>query len=253
MSGLALSAMAVSQARPRWALTSAWRRAHDGFRDVDRRLLRTFLAWLALGLVIACAATAAFTFGASRLDAAGAFAWERGTLLAIEHDFPMSFQHALFLQTFGTSAMLFPIALAGAWLAARARRPFEAIALLAAAFAIKLVVFAGWMMWARDRPDFIAHGLAVPTSLRSFPSGHLAQTVVVYGLLASFVCRMSKSAVERTLAVMLTVLLAATVGLARVRMGAHWPTDLVGGAFAGVAWLAAILVALRRVSTVRTA
>lgn len=227
-------------------MAGAWQRARDGFRGVDRGELRRFLAWLAVGLIVSSAATAALTFGASRLDAHGAFAWERAAMLAMERELPMSFQQALFLQALGSSALIFPIAIAGAWLAARAHRPLEALAVLAAAFPIKIVVLSGWLVWARERPDFIAEGIAVPTSLHAFPSGHLAQTVVLYGLLASFVWRISASAIERSLAVLATIVIVFVVGVARVRMGTHWPSDLAGGAFAGAMWLGSIIVALRR-------
>ena len=87
---------------------------------------------------------------------------------------------------------------------------------------------------------------AVPSSLHSYPSGHSAQTVVVYGLLTWFWVSLSQSRVERGVAWMLLALLVALVGASRLRIGAHWPSDIAAGVVIGAAWLATLIVALRR-------
>ena len=46
--------------------------------------------------------------------------------------------------------------------------------------------------------------------------------------------------------IVLALLLIVAVGMARLALGTHWPSDLLAGALIGLAWLATIIVALRR-------
>jgi membrane-associated phospholipid phosphatase len=230
---LAFVAAALGSFRAGW-------RAHHGS---DKR---AFATTLAIGAVACALLTAGLSLAARRLAAAGRLDWEQPWMLGFANDAPLDYQQALFVGQLGGSALLIPAALLAAWLAARANRPFFAISIVAAAFAIKAIVYVGWMVWARERPDFIEAGVAVPSGLHAFPSGHVAQTVAVYGLLVRLWCAASRSRAERALAWGLLALLVTAVALARLRIGAHWPSDLVAGAVVGGAWLAVLVIALGR-------
>lgn len=67
----------------------------------------------------------------------------------------------------------------------------------------------------------------------SFPSGHVARVAFLL-------------AVARRLPVWIPVIGLGLVGISRVYLGQHWPTDVVGGALLGlgVAWLAAASIRL---------
>jgi undecaprenyl-diphosphatase len=97
----------------------------------------------------------------------------------------------------------------------------------------------------------IAGGIAAPP-LHSFPSGHVALMLSVYGLLAWLWIRASRSPAERTLVVILLAVLLLTVGWARVRLGAHWPSDVLAGYVIGLAWLSTVITSLRRRETYGT-
>ena len=90
------------------------------------------------------------------------------------------------------------------------------------------------VLFARERPDIVPH-LAVATS-PSFPSGHSMLAAVIYltlgALLASFARRRRLRAYVLAVALLLTVL----VGSSRVYLGVHYPTDVLGGWMAGLAW-----------------
>ncbi|GAB6050681.1 hypothetical protein JCM16106_15290 [Hydrogenophilus islandicus] len=80
----------------------------------------------------------------------------------------------------------------------------------------------------------------------SFPSGHTATAVVLcgsllYGLWAQ---RTKTPAVRRGLA-LLTILLTCAVAFSRIAVGAHWPSDLLGGLGAALVGVAVALVATR--------
>jgi undecaprenyl-diphosphatase len=86
----------------------------------------------------------------------------------------------------------------------------------------------------RSRPQIVPH-LTEVTSL-SFPSGHSMMSSVVYltlgALLAQTMARRREKIYIVTAAVSLTVL----VGLSRVYLGVHYPSDVAAGWAAGVAW-----------------
>ena len=89
-----------------------------------------------------------------------------------------------------------------------------------AAEAIKLVV-------ARPRPDLVAHLDLTYSS--SFPSGHSVMAPVVYFTLAVIVAAGEVRPAARRLLVVGSVALVISVGLSRVYLGVHWPSDVLAG------------------------
>jgi membrane-associated phospholipid phosphatase len=158
---------------------------------------------------------------------------------------PFDFAAAIWIETPGNSIFLIPVVLIAAALVARSGRPLLAISILTAFFAVDTLILLGWLTWDRPRPTLVLDGIAAP-GFHSFPSGHVAQTVTVYGLLAYVWVSASRSRLEQTVVVLLAVLLVVAVGMARLALGTHWPSDLLAGAIIGLAWLATIVVALRR-------
>jgi membrane-associated phospholipid phosphatase len=206
-----------------------------------RRLLWT-LTW---GLAASLALMLALCFATRNLDESGRLAWETPFLRRVAGWEVMTFSTALWAESPGNSVFMIPVVAAAALLCAWARRPLRAIAVLGAFFMLDLVVLLGWLAWDRSRPVEIEGGIASP-GFHSFPSGHVAQMVAAYGLFTWFWVRGSRSVVERIFAVLLFLSATATVALARLRLGSHWPTDVAAGAVVGVAWLCVSILALRR-------
>lgn len=194
---------------------------------------------------LACAGWAAgITATARAWDARGLAAWDERTLRWIERG-PVSFQNAILLESPGNLIYLIPLVSCVAVMAIRARRPVLAVTAMAAYVLARPLVILGWQLWDRPRPRLIAGGVAAPP-LHSFPSGHIVLAISVYGLLAYAWFRASRSPVERAAIVALTSAWCLAAGLARVRLGSHWPSDVIGGAAIGAAWLAVIVFAVHR-------
>lgn len=86
----------------------------------------------------------------------------------------------------------------------------------------------------RARPDTAGH--LVNVSGYSFPSGHAMLSLCFYGVLL-FLLVQGRSVYVKSLVFGLATLLLAAVGLSRIYLGVHYPSDVLGGFAAGTVWL----------------
>ena len=88
-------------------------------------------------------------------------------------------------------------------------------------------------VFGKTRPDLWQS--AIEEVSFSYPSGHALGSTVLYGFLAYlFATRLPKFA---WLIYSLAVLIIALIGLSRLYLGVHWPTDIIGGYGIGFLWL----------------
>ena len=97
-------------------------------------------------------------------------------------------------------------------------------------------------IFRRARPAF-EHPLLTLDSY-SFPSGHAAAATLFYGVLAAYmICRVSAWR-WRVVIALLATLMVALVGLSRIYLGAHYPSDVLAAVAASSGWLALSLTAV---------
>jgi undecaprenyl-diphosphatase len=105
-------------------------------------------------------------------------------------------------------------------------------------------------LFQRPRPDLVPHGAYVSTT--SFPSGHSMLSAVTYLTLGALLARSHPRKRLKTYFLLLAFLLTLMVGISRVYLGVHWPTDVLAGWTAGATWAIVCWLIARRLQTSHT-
>lgn len=224
----------------------AWRAFLESWREAPPESRRRWLVVSGAGFACCLVLTAAVSFGAHRLAERGKLGWD-ATLLHLVQTVvgDLSVHDAIWLSAFASSAMLIPlVVMVAIWSAIRGR-VFHSLTITGAFIGTKVLLVLAALMWSRPRPDSASGGIVVPEGLPSYPSGHTTQAVTVYGILCFFWMQRSRSPGEKLVALILLTLMILLTALARLRLGAHWPSDIAAGALIGLVLLVVLIHALR--------
>jgi undecaprenyl-diphosphatase len=117
----------------------------------------------------------------------------------------------------------------------------------AVAWLMLIAVFGGIALndllkfsFARPRPDFVTHLARVFTT--SFPSGHATLSAITYLTIGALLARTYPSFAISLYFMSLAAFLTAFIGVSRIYLGVHYPTDILGGWCIGAAWAIACWV-----------
>lgn len=113
----------------------------------------------------------------------------------------------------------------------------SAVALVLAIGSAPVVVDGFKLAFARPRPDVFAR-LIVENGF-SYPSGHAAMATVAYGFSALLLIPRVRTTICRVAVLSAAITLVLLVGLSRIYLGVHYPSDVVGGILLGLAWISA--------------
>jgi undecaprenyl-diphosphatase len=99
----------------------------------------------------------------------------------------------------------------------------------------------GWVLnwvlkqgFARARPDVVPHLREVMSS--SFPSGHALTSAAVYLTLGALLMRIAEGRVAKYYCIAIAMFVTFLVGVSRVFLGVHYPSDVLAGWLIGMSW-----------------
>jgi undecaprenyl-diphosphatase len=118
------------------------------------------------------------------------------------------------------------LAMLGQWLSAK----LLVLSLAGATIVNNLLKFG----FDRPRPDFVAHLVEVQSA--SFPSGHAMLSAIAYLSFGALLAGALPSRRAKVYVLSVAVLLTALIGISRVYLGVHWPSDVLAGWCLGAAW-----------------
>lgn len=134
----------------------------------------------------------------------------------------------------GSSTVLtLVVALTASFLALRRRFGSAGLVLASTILGASAITLVKTLV-ARTRPDLV-EALMVETS-NSFPSGHAANSAIVYLTLAALLFPVVREWRLRLFILAAAMLLVGLIGVSRVYLGVHWPTDVVAGWAFGSLW-----------------
>lgn len=196
-------------------------------------------AWIALALagLIAAALLAVRVRG-------GPFTWDRAIMLSLRvpgdpaQPIGPGWLHEAMVNitALGSGTILSCVIVAVAGLLLVQRLWLTAGLVLAATLGGSAIAGQAKYWVGRPRPELVDHLVQV-TGL-SFPSGHATNSAIIYLTMAGLVAQVARERAVRRYVLGLAVVLVGAIGMSRVYLGVHWPSDVLAGWCAGTGWAA---------------
>lgn len=142
---------------------------------------------------------------------------------------------ALEITALGSGASVWMVVLVGSLFLWITRHRYSAGLLWVAAGGSSIVSSTLKFTFDRPRPQLFEWRTDY-AGLSSFPSGHATTAMVVYATLAYLVMRIEPSRRLRRLTLLVALLVILAVGVTRVYLGVHYPSDVIAGYLAGSVW-----------------
>jgi undecaprenyl-diphosphatase len=244
------------------ALRNERRRRGRGRFDAPVKLLYSTLRWiarhvsgfwgaiaasLALALIVGVLATAAFGILAEAVRGGATQAFDETVLRWLEaRRTPALDEIMLEITTIGSGIpliLMVGVAVVFLWVT---RHHWSVYFLLLGTIGGQLLNRALKMYFGRERPVVVEWGQFVDTA--SFPSGHAMSSFIVFGSIAYLVARIAPTRTLKRFTWGLAAAMIVAVGVTRMYLGVHYPSDVLAGFIAGLAWVslvAACMAALR--------
>lgn len=133
----------------------------------------------------------------------------------------------------GHSVLTVLVLIVTAYLLLAGKRATAAL-LVGSAVGAALVSHGTKLLIGRARPDVVVH--LVDVSTFSFPSGHALLSASIYLTLGALLARQFPQPALRRYFIAVAACITVLIGLSRIYLGVHWPSDVLAGWLLGALW-----------------
>ncbi len=209
-----------------------FKRVNTWLRSRDLILLASLAA---IGVLVL-----AFVKLASEVSESDTRGFDEAILLAMRHapDDPIGsdkFQAAVMhISALGSGAVTGLIVLIVVAFCALAGHKRYALLVLACSVGTGVIMWLLKGLFERERPTIVTH--IDPPGGTSFPSGHSMISAALYLTLAALIARTLEQRKLKVFVITVGALLTTLIGVSRMYLGVHYPTDVIAGWSAGAVW-----------------
>lgn len=225
------------------------------FHFVERQVRGFYSAvglFLSVGLVLACLAVWGFAGIAESMVEGGTRHFDEAILLWLnQHATERLDVVALEVTALGDAAVVIVLVLVASFLLWLTHHRHLAVTLWVATVGGVLINTVLKLAFNRPRPQVVEWRIDY-AGLSSFPSGHAMIAAVVYVTLAYVITRLGPARAMRTVTLTVSALLIFLIGVSRLYLGVHYPSDVIAGYAVGFAWAAFASFAVEAIRRTRT-
>jgi undecaprenyl-diphosphatase len=193
-------------------------------------------ALLLIGLAVIAGAVAAFAGLAALMQSGATQHIDDAVLLWLNaHATPTLDLAALEVTSLGSGTVVWVILLISSAFLWTTGHRYSVLLLFAAMLGGSILNLQLKAEFGRPRPELFPWR-TTQVGHSSFPSGHALTAVVLYATLAYLIGRLQTTRVQRRLTLLVALLIILLIGLSRLYLGVHYPSDVLAGFVVGIAW-----------------
>jgi len=202
--------------------------------------------FLVAGVIVAAFLTWVFSELAERVMSGGTQAFDESILrwMSAHHSKALT-STMLEITTLGTGTVLLMIVCVAALFLTLTKHKYSALLLLVATGGGLLLDMVLKLQFNRPRPHVFIWGTQAFGS--SFPSGHAMGATVTYSTVAYLAARLHRRSWARWLTMLMALMVIFLIGVSRMYLGVHYPSDVLAGAIMGLAWAAFCMATLEAI------
>ncbi|HEY0305326.1 MAG TPA: phosphatase PAP2 family protein [Longimicrobiales bacterium] len=201
-------------------------------------------AFVTVGMVVAAVGVGIFAGIAEGVEEGVTQSFDESVLhWFATHRTPFLDEAMLEITTLGAGLVLVMIVLIASVFLWQTQHKWSTYLLLLATLGGKLLNTSLKLFYDRPRPSVVESLTDVHST--SFPSGHAMSSMVVYGSVAYLVGRLEPGKQLKWTTWIIAGIVILAIGLSRMYLGVHYPSDVVAGFIAGLAWVGFLVASMR--------